>query len=584
MRRGNGFVRVFSGMMLALILLLGVCAGVGAAVKADKVSPEQIDEIERKIFSIESDITEIKNFQVNNSGQMWFERTKEQAEHVREWSENQKKNIDFFYNALIWISAIAALILSVLGFLFHRQQEQAALKNQNELEAKINEIATELNSQAEDAIENIKIKLETQQNDFSSMAMEVQNLIQTKEEEISELVKRCKEHETACAAHKEKAKNDSKAIEETRKIAVDKFERSEEEAKALEEVAKDEDASTYDRLRAAALQYQDTEEWEDALSTWKTLAKMFPLKAEPFFAQGYIFQVHLTSNDIFQDTEYKSQAESNYRMAITIDPKHTYALYNLGILLEDKAQNEYGIQRQDLFEQAEKNYREATDIDPNFSRAWNNWGWFLYRKAKLENEKQQTDILDQAEKKYMKATDSDHDNFLAWNNWGVLLKHKARNKQGQTKRYILKQAETKYITALKIQPENPKALYNWSCSLIDRAKISTPPNNSLLNLAKIKSLAAEKIIKGYGAYNLACIASLQKQFETCKKWIIKPEALAPFISPCEHLKSDTDLDNIRNHPDYKDWFEDFVNQVCQEEQEAKTKQAESDGKDTDTEA
>ncbi|ACS78658.1 hypothetical protein [Maridesulfovibrio salexigens] len=155
------------------------------------------------------------------------------------------------------------------------------------------------------------------------------------------------------------------------------------------------------------------------------------------------------------------------------------------------------------------------------------------------------------------------------------------DKQKAKESYI--KANNFYEKATLLLPDNATIWTNWGNNLIKLASLYPELDFEFLNTGKEKCKHAEAIKEGSGAYNLSCIAAMQNNLEECKQLLTKSKKFAVSLPPCNHIKSAPDLDNIRNHPDYKDWFQDFVEQVCQEEQEAKAKQAESDEDDKDTE-
>ncbi|WP_421900091.1 TPR end-of-group domain-containing protein [Maridesulfovibrio sp.] len=432
MRRGNGIVRVLFGMMLALVLVLGVCGGVGAGETKStaKVTPKRIDKIERKLFSIESDITEIKTFQINNNGQMWFERTKEQAATAKEWTDTHKTIVDDFYNTLIFISGITAALIALLGLFFGRQQKQIALENQNELRQEVEKITSKYKTTTD------KAKIEFEE----------------KRTELNDLVKKCEEMKIVCEANANKTGEVLSEAQKRIKNHDNRQNMDEKTKEAVHDVTSINSESNLTYLIALALEHEIKMEWKKARQVWKIIDQEFTNETDALFKIAYSYSQEFNN---CSNTEKKrdliTKAIEWYTKTINKSPRDRYALLNLGS-----------------------------------------------SKAKL--------------------------------------------------------------------------------AMIDPSNI----NYTLLDEAEDMCRKAENIKRYFGAYNLACISSIKNELEQSKKWLIKSKK--EFKTPlCNYLKSDPDLNNLRNHPDYKDWFQDFVEQVCQEEQEAKAKQAESDEDDTDTE-
>ncbi|WP_419784163.1 TPR end-of-group domain-containing protein [Maridesulfovibrio sp.] len=778
-------MRFISMMLLALVLVIGVCGGLGAAEKsAEKTTPEQINKIERKLFSIESDIVEIKNYQIKNSGQMWFERTKDQAETAKDWTDSHKVIVDDFYYTLIWISAIAAVIIGLLAIIFQRQQKSIALENQNKLVLKVEEITNDLKKQSHKSkkefdgeiaqtIEDIKLNAsehkETIENDKKEFEEKLNKLFDAKKNEINILKKECEDLKEECGKLKDRCKFNADQSDEilekhqdkVRSIKSDnKIEDMDDETKeAVEDVASSKSEEFFTRLKARALKHEMDKQWDQALQVWLTITQEFPDNYENKFKIGYLYQQMfnqepepksqsehfeksshyyreatieapkappvwnnwgtLLANRAKQTTgeekvelwnkaeekfkkatdvnpelsepwnnwavlladrakqttgeekeELWDKAEEKYKTATDVQPDYPKGWYNWANLLGDRAKQANGGDRLELWDEAEDKYQKATDIKPEFSEAWCNWAllladrakqangenrkdiwdkaeekfkkttdikpedpeaWFYWAllladRAKQTNGKEREELWDKAEEQYKKVTDINPEYSAAWNNWALLLDDRASQANGDERLKLWDKAEQKYKKATDIKPEYSNAWYNWAVLLAEKANQANEEdrlklwdkaeekfkkttdikpevydawNNwasvltskatvdlqnidtNLLDRAKEKALRSEDILEGNGAYNLACITSLQNNFEECKQWLIKSKEIGVNLPPCEHLKSDPDLDNIRTHPDYKDWFNDFVEQVCQEEQEAAAKQAEQDETDSE---
>ncbi|WP_137982587.1 tetratricopeptide repeat protein [Desulfovibrio gilichinskyi] len=586
-----------------MMVASGAVAGVKENAAAVKSNAAKIERVQEDISAVKARVEEIRDKQNADSGRMWFERTKEQAEHVKDWAETQRNNIDLFYNALIWISAIAALLLTVIGFAFHKGQKQLALKNQNEFEKK-----------AENIIAEMKKNVSSQQSDFNVLADKTGDLVKNKEQEIEKLVETCRKHAKTCATHKENAEKDSLAIKIARDSNIDK-ERTEEETQALSEVSNDEEAPIYDRLRAKAIQFCDSKKWEEAINVLKTMSLLESNKAEPYVALGYVYGeqakdapsltnkvilLNLAEKQYKKATEidenksgawnnwgnliagkYKTAAEEQkealfidaqdkYKKAIDTNEKNSDAWNNWGNLIADKYETATEEQKEALFIEAQDKYKKSTDTNEKNSDAWNNWGILISSRYETAKKEQREALFIDAQNKYKKATEVDENYSGAWYNWGLLIADKYKNAEEEQKEALFIDAQDKYKKATEIDENDSSAWSNWGNLLIlEAARNPNKIDNSLLKEAKEKCLKAESIKVGYGAYNLACISSLQEDFEACQKWFLlrkKSEASLPHY---EHLINDTDLDNFKNDPEYKQWFEDFLEEVRREEQEAK---------------
>ena len=687
MRRENGFVRFLFGMMLTLVLVLGVCGGVGADDNkaATKVTPEQIDQIERKLFSIESDITEIKTFQVNNSGQMWFERTREQAETTEKWVNSEREKIEQWSSSLNHTTTVGGIVIAILGvgisgfslYTANRQRLDANTAKQN-LDAEIENFKNEaaIKKEALDGeqkkIKEKQHKTQEQLDRLESKEIELNTFIAQKETELSALEKRCEKIVIRCETNLGKTDDAaSEALNIVEHLNGEMKNFNDKEKEAVQTVAESTSETTYAHMKAKALKHEINTDWNNALLVWKSLAQEFSDKSEPFFKIALIYEEFATqTNDKGKHATFLDKAEKYYEKAIKINPDLTYALTNLATLLSHKATNTSAPKKQAIQAKAEKKFRLAIEINPQDHHAWNNLALLLIEKSE---EKRTKDLSKEIRNCFIRATTIKKDYVEAWCNWGLYILSNQTNADNNQNENRVKLAEEKFCIAIDIDPNHAASWKNlatitgkkaisaaneerdillkksieqfkhatdcspdyrgawfncaailtqiaydtnhedkkeslllqaekniqkayeidsssaetlsaWANNLLVQATLDeNKSDNILLEKAKEKAIQAENRKEGIATYNLACIASLQNNFEECKDWLTKSKKLDANFVGCEHLKSDPDLDNIRNHPDYKDWFEDFVNQVCQEEQEAKGKQAESDEDDTDTE-
>ena len=139
----------------------------------------------------------------------------------------------------------------------------------------------------------------------------------------------------------------------------------------------------------------------------------------------------------------------------------------------------------------------------------------------------------------------------AFGGWGNALLEKALNKTGEEADDLFAQAGEKYRKAVEIKPDDFMALDNWGSSLLFRAKIQTGSDaDTLIQQAQKKCLAAEKVKRGAGAYNLACIAALHDEKEQCRDWLQIGEEEGT-LPTREHAETDDDLAYIRE----EDWFQ-----------------------------
>jgi hypothetical protein len=77
--------------------------------------------------------------------------------------------------------------------------------------------------------------------------------------------------------------------------------------------------------------------------------------------------------------------------------------------------------------------------------------------------------------------------------------------------------------------------------------------DALFAQASEKLLAAEGLVTGSGAYNLACIAALRGQPDECRHWLQRSHA-AGRVPSRQHLMADDDLRSVRDEP----WFAELL--------------------------
>ncbi len=604
-------------MLLALVLVIGVCGGVGAAAEPQDTAV-QIQKLQNDLFKLETEMR--KNAAVQ---EMKIENSNDRLVEVKDWVTNRENVSTYWYYALMFCSGIMGIYMAgvAVWFTINNRQNRAELKAETKeakesFEKEIKETLNEIKGNAEHQKETIE-------KDKKEFEEKLNKLFDEKKNEINILKEECQDLKEECGKLKDRCKFNADQSDEileehqekVRNIKYDnKIEDMDDETKeAVEDVASSKSEEFFTSLKARALKHEMNEQWDKALRIWQTIEQEFPDHGETNFKIGNLYQqMYKQESDPKVKSEYFEKSSHHYREATIEDPKDTAAWNNWALLLADRAKQANGEEKLKLWNEAADKYKKATDINPKLSAAWynwallladrakqangeeklklwneaedkykkttdisqddfntwNNWAVLLTEKAKQANEEDRLKLWDRAEDKFNKATDINPEDFKAWNNWALLLADRAKQANGEEKITLWNNAEDKYKKATDIKPELYGVWYNWAILLASKATVD-PQNidNNLLEQAKEKALRAEEILEGKGAYNLACIASLQSQFEDCKKWLLARKNSELGFPPCNHLRSDTDFDNIRNHPDYKDWFNDFVEQLCKEEQD-----------------
>ncbi|MEW5945460.1 MAG: hypothetical protein AB1742_04600 [bacterium] len=133
----------------------------------------------------------------------------------------------------------------------------------------------------------------------------------------------------------------------------------------------------------------------------------------------------------------------------------------------------------------------------------------------------------------------------------------AKTKTGEDADRLFSLSYEKYEQAMKIKPDMHEALNNWSNAFIYQSYGKTDREKDMcLMKAEEKCLEAEKIVRGFGAYNLACINALRGCDEECRKWLeISNEK--GFLPGKDHIEKDTDLNSMKD----KAWFKEFMNNL-----------------------
>lgn len=209
-----------------------------------------------------------------------------------------------------------------------------------------------------------------------------------------------------------------------------------------------------------------------------------------------------------------------------------------------------GKEQKEKIAQAAKYYQKAIATNPNFHHAYNNWGLALSDLAQTLNGKEQQQKFEQAIAKYQKAIDINPDSHHPYNNWGIILSDIAKTQSGKEQQKVFEQACTKYHEAIVIKPDSYEAYSNWTNALLNLAvNLSGKEQQKTYNLAEKKVLQVQKITQK-ADYNLACVyARTNRQNEAIKQ--LNACLNDGTLVSIEHLKTDTDMDPLRDRADFK---------------------------------
>ena len=105
-----------------------------------------------------------------------------------------------------------------------------------------------------------------------------------------------------------------------------------------------------------------------------------------------------------------------------------------------------------------------------------------------------------------------------------------------------------------LYPEDIDILNNWSAAIIELANIKGSFYGYKTSLESILK-KAEQIKPGSGSYNLVCLYAMTKDNTKALVWFEK--ALKLGDTSRKHIESDTDLDNIRHEPKFKELLDKY---------------------------
>jgi len=166
------------------------------------------------------------------------------------------------------------------------------------------------------------------------------------------------------------------------------------------------------------------------------------------------------------------------------------------------------------------------------------------------------DFLDKAETKFQKAIESNPEICDAWTRLGIIYEKRAEClSEAENYRNLTYRAKSYYKIALEIKPDDYNALGNLARLFLDFADNASTATEKIefFIQADIYLSRQEEIKPGAGAYDLACLSTRRGQLADARSWLEKAETHGK-LPTAEHVKSDTDLDPLRD----EQWFRDLV--------------------------
>jgi len=261
--------------------------------------------------------------------------------------------------------------------------------------------------------------------------------------------------------------------------------------------------------------------------------------------------VHFNLGNAFKDQGRFKEALNHYSEAFRILPDYAEAHNNMGLALVESGR----------IPEAVDQYSEALRINPEFKEALFNLGNALSRQGRTT----------EAIQHFSKALEIDPEDADVYNNLGIALAD-----QGETALAI-----EHYSQALTVKPDFSEAHYNMANALADQGLTGEAVEHyekaldihpqfipALNNLSMIyaisgkndKALTLMKRIVDYQPeqaetyYNIACIYARQNKRDQAIDWFQK--AIERGYNNWDLIKTDKDLENIRDSSMYKELIED----------------------------
>jgi len=212
-----------------------------------------------------------------------------------------------------------------------------------------------------------------------------------------------------------------------------------------------------------------------------------------------------------------NEAMINFNKALQINPDLAEAHVNLGIILSNK----------ERLDEAVAHFRKALEIDPDNDEAQfnlNKVSTFL-NEIDVNIERTQKDLALKPEQPFL---------YLELGNMYSI--------KGE-----LDKAIAQYQKAISLQPDFPEALYHLAKLHIKRGE----HEKALSLYQKVITLLPDNPSV---YYNVACIYANQNKPEESVVWLKK--AVEKGFNDWKHIKTDSDLDNIRSSSYYKEFIKE----------------------------
>lgn len=142
-------------------------------------------------------------------------------------------------------------------------------------------------------------------------------------------------------------------------------------------------------------------------------------------------------------------------------------------------------------------------------------------------------------------------------NWGFGLLNQAKSKENQQAIELYEDAINKYSFCLTVEPYYLGAAVEGGVAYMDIARIkSVAADDDLYHRAKDCFERAGEIQRGSGAFNLACLYSIENNHEACLAALKEAKDFAHLPDETDIL-NDPDMQNIIKTP----WFIEFMENI-----------------------
>jgi tetratricopeptide (TPR) repeat protein len=202
-----------------------------------------------------------------------------------------------------------------------------------------------------------------------------------------------------------------------------------------------------------------------------------------------------------------------------------------------------------------RRYEHATNLEPEQASLYKGWGAAFGTLGIYLSGDESRDYFEKAIQKCMQAVKLDENEPSHYRLWGGILSYFGKEIGGVEGFRILEESFSKFERAFDLEPDFDSLFNVWGRALVIAGTLSdTEAKQSYFDEARemyVKHLESDEKEDFY--YNLACLSSHEKKYDECREWLEKfySEGRLPLKSK---FKEDTDFDNVRSEP----WFKDFV--------------------------